>query len=189
MASFEPEVPIHVDPESGIWSTDGLPMIYLPRHFYLNHIEAFTKALGEARSARILYEAGYDSAWQWCEKESVQHRMHGADVFLHYMKRISQRGWGQFTVVKLDRATGDAEVKLDHSVFVEGHRKPAEHTLCYGFSGWFAGALEWVGRDVGLNWKLVGSERQCAGSGRHDHCIFWIRPSDDPGAYHGSAWE
>jgi predicted hydrocarbon binding protein len=187
MASFEPEVPIRVDPETGIWSTDGLPMIYLPRHFYLNHISAFTKALGEAASARILYQAGYDSAWQWCEKESERHGLRGADVFLHYMKRISQRGWGQFKVVELDRTTGEAEVQLDHSVFVEGYGESSDRELCYGVSGWFSGALEWVGRDLGMNWKLVASERQCAGGRQHDHCVFWIRPSDDPDVYHGSS--
>ncbi len=32
-----PEVPIDVDPETGIWRTDGLPMIYLPRHFLVNN--------------------------------------------------------------------------------------------------------------------------------------------------------
>jgi hypothetical protein len=186
MTSLEPEVPIRVDPVTGIWTTDGLPMIYLPRHFYLNHIAAFTKALGETAAARVLYEAGYDSAWQWCEKESAHHGLRGADVFLHYMKRISQRGWGRFTALGLNHETGDAEVQLDHSVFVAGHSGPASHALCSGFSGWFAGALEWVGRDLGLNWRLVASERQCAGDGFHQHCIFRILPSEDPDVYHGS---
>lgn len=29
-----PEVPIEVDPVTGVWRTDGLPMVYLPRHFW-----------------------------------------------------------------------------------------------------------------------------------------------------------
>lgn len=186
MASFQPAVPIQVDPTTGIWSTDGLPMIYLPRHFYLNHIAAFTKALGEQASAQVLYQAGYDSAWQWCEKESVRHNLRGADVFLHYMKRISQRGWGQFNVMRMNQATGEAEIRLDHSVFVAGRSELTLGNHCFGFSGWFGGGLEWVGRDLGLHWRLAASERQCAGDGRHDHCVFWVRPTDDPTLYHGS---
>ena len=41
-----PEVPIDVDPETGIWRTDGLPMIYLPRHFLVNNHVAVEEALG-----------------------------------------------------------------------------------------------------------------------------------------------
>ncbi|KQW20937.1 hypothetical protein ASC80_12285 [Afipia sp. Root123D2] len=184
MASFEPAVPIRVDPETGIWTTDGLPMIYLPRHFYLNHIAAFTKALGEGPALRVLYEAGYESAWQWCEKEAAQHNLHGADVFLHYMKRISQRGWGQFTVLELNRSTGETRVQLDHSVFVAGHSGLEKQSVCSGFAGWFAGALEWVGHSMGFNWKLKATEDECAGDGQHGHCIFWIRPSNEIGIYH-----
>jgi hypothetical protein len=33
MAMANPSVPIKIDPDTGIWSTDGLPMIYMPRHF------------------------------------------------------------------------------------------------------------------------------------------------------------
>jgi len=186
MPSFLPEVPIRVDPETGIWTTDGLPMIYLPRHFYLNHIAAFTEELGEVASARVLYRAGYDSAWQWCEKESAQHDLQGADVFLHYMKRISQRGWGQFTVLSLNRETGESEVQLDHSVFVAGYYGSTKQALCSGFSGWFAGALEWVGQDLGTHWKLTAFEEQCAGDGRHEHCIFRIQRCEDMDVYHGS---
>ena len=40
-----PEVPIDVDPETGIWRTDGLPMIYLPRHFLVNNHLAVEAAL------------------------------------------------------------------------------------------------------------------------------------------------
>ena len=29
-----PKIPIEIDPDTGIWSTNGLPMIYMPRHFF-----------------------------------------------------------------------------------------------------------------------------------------------------------
>lgn len=178
MSQFAPEVPIRVDPDTGIWTTDELPMIYLPRHFYVNHHDAFAKALGKDAYAAILYEAGYTSAWQWCEKESVKHGLSGEAVFYHYMKRLSQRGWGMFSVEAFDAATGEARIRLDHSIYVCHHAGASEENLCYGFSGWFSGALEWVGRDLRLNWNLTASEVQCAAGGKHDHCIFVVRPRD-----------
>lgn len=179
MSQFAPEVPIRVDPETGIWTTDGLPMIYLPRHFYVNHHDAFAKALGKEAYAGILYEAGYTSTWQWCEKESAKHGLRGGDVFLHYIKRLSQRGWGRFSVEEFDITTGHARIRLDHSIYVCHHQDHAKDSLCYGFAGWLAGALEWVGRDLGLGWRLTASEEQCGADGKHDHCIFVVRPRDD----------
>ncbi len=62
-----PEVPIEVDPETGVWTTDGLPMIYLPRHFLVNNHGAVEAALGVEAYSKLLYDAGYDSARAWCE--------------------------------------------------------------------------------------------------------------------------
>ena len=37
---MNPQLPIDVDAQTGIWTTDGLPMIYVPRHFFVNnHVE------------------------------------------------------------------------------------------------------------------------------------------------------
>ena len=37
MSHHTPEMPILVDDETGVWSTDGLPMLYVPRHFFINN--------------------------------------------------------------------------------------------------------------------------------------------------------
>ena len=34
---MKPEVPIEVDSATGEWSVDGVPMILVPRHFFLNN--------------------------------------------------------------------------------------------------------------------------------------------------------
>lgn len=182
MSNRAPQVPIDVDPETGVWSTDGLPMIYLPRHFFVNNHVAVEQALGLETYARILYDAGYKSAWQWCEKEAVTHGLRGLDVFRHYMKRISQRGWGRFTVEDADERTGTARIRVDHSVFVYQHGTAAGRPVCYMFAGWFPGSLEWVGRSQGRDWTLEASEVQCAADGEHDHCVFECRPA--PSALH-----
>ena len=50
-----PAVPIEVDPETGIWRTDGLPMIYLPRHFLVNIQKSVEEAIGADRFRGIMY--------------------------------------------------------------------------------------------------------------------------------------
>ena len=177
MAGNPPSVAIEVDPETGIWTTDGMPMIYMPRHFFLNNHLAVERALGREVYARHLYDAGYRSAWQWCERESKTHSLRGLDIFRHYMKRVSQRGWAQFTIVALNGETGAATVRLDHSVFIYGEGNKPDDRVCYMFAGWMPGALEWAAFDTGKAWKLSGEETQCACEQGRDHCLFEVRPA------------
>jgi hypothetical protein len=176
MTQSAPKLPILVDDETGIWTTDGMPMIYIPRHFYVNHHEAFEKAFGREVLQGVLYEAGYKSAWQWCEKEALVHGLRGLDVFRHYLSRLSLRGWGQFTVLELDEETGIGKVRLDHSIYVEHHGSKTGRTLCYPFGSWLVGSLEWAGKDLGRPWKLEANEVECAGHDGRDGCIFLISP-------------
>jgi predicted hydrocarbon binding protein len=180
MPAVAPAVPIAVDSETGIWTTDGLPMIYIPRHFHVNHHGAIEQALGRERYAEILYRAGYKSTWEWCAKESVTHGLRGLDVVRHYITRISQRGWGQFALEHVDEASGASRIRLQHSVYVCEQAPAPGRCLCYGFAGWFAGGLEWAAQDLGRAWKVTSSEVQCAGDAVHDHCAFEVvpRPSE-----------
>jgi predicted hydrocarbon binding protein len=163
---LKPEVPIAVDAATGQWSVDGIPMILVPRHFFLNNHLAVESALGIEKYSEILFAAGHKSAYLWCEKEAATHGLKGVEVFHHYMKRLSQRGWGQFRVESLDPKTGHARVRVHHSVFA-AERKNAK--ACYMFRGWFPGALEFV---LGNKVQLTSTEIQCAADGRHDHCVF-----------------
>ncbi len=174
-----PQLPIDVAEDSGIWTTDGLPMIYLPRHFFVNnHVEA-EAAIGREAYAAGLYKGGYRSAYFWCEQESKTHGLQGLAVYEHYLKRLSQRGWGQFAFESVDAATGHARIALKHSVFVlaqgiAGVPVSADKS-CYLFAGWFSGAMDWVAQATGATWRTHSSETQCAAEG-HDHCVFTVQP-------------
>jgi predicted hydrocarbon binding protein len=172
-----PAVPIEVDDETGVWTTDSLPMLYVPRHFFINNHKAIEEALGTEAYAKQLYDAGYKSAWHWCEKEAAAHGLRGEAVFHHYMKRLSQRGWGLFRVEQLDMEQGTARVRLDNSAFVYEYGPHAERRVCYMFAGWFPGSLEWVAQDLGRPLKLKAEEVQCASEAGQDHCIFEVTPA------------
>jgi predicted hydrocarbon binding protein len=170
---LKPQVPIQVDAATGEWSVDGIPMILVPRHFFLNNHLAFESALGLEAYSKLLFDAGHKSAYVWCEKEAATYGLKGAEVFHHYMKRLSQRGWGQFRVESVDPQTGRARVQVRHSVFAV-ERKNAK--TCYMFRGWFPGSLELVGSLLGKKFRLTSEEIQCAAEGGQDHCIFETGP-------------
>ena len=73
MAKIAPQLPIEVDSETGIWTSDALPMLYVPRHFFVNNHMGIEEVLGADAYAEILYKAGYKSAWHWCETVSYTH--------------------------------------------------------------------------------------------------------------------
>jgi predicted hydrocarbon binding protein len=168
-----PQVPIDVDPTTGIWRTDGLPMIYLPRHFFVNYYMAMEQALGREKHNALLYAASHKSAYEWSIAEAKTHGLRDIGVFRHYLKRMSQRGWAQFIIEAIDLAAGTARVRVDHSAFALQLGRTGRKE-CAMFSGSFAGCLEWAAADAGMPAKFAAEEAQCASEG-HDHCQFAIR--------------
>ena len=175
MSYHAPEMPIQVDDETGVWTTDALPMLYVPRHFFINNHQAIEEEIGADRYADILYKAGYKSAWHWCEKEAELHGMKGAEVFEHYMRRLSQRGWGLFSIEQLDIAAGTARVRLDHSAFVYFYGK-VDRKVDYMFTGWFAGAMDQIAQAEGLTIKTQAKQTQCAAETGVDYGLFEVTP-------------
>jgi hypothetical protein len=147
MAKIAPQLPIEVDSETGIWSSDALPMLYVPRHFFVNNHMGIEEVLGADAYAEILYKAGYKSAWHWCEKEAECHGLEGVAVFEHYMKRLSQRGWGLFGR------------KVD-----------------YMFTGWFAGAMDQILAARGSQIRTVAEQVYGGSEEGHEDGLFTVKP-------------
>lgn len=175
MTTIAPEMPIEVDTETGVWTTDALPMLYVPRHFFVNNHIAIEQEIGPERYAEILYGAGYKSAWHWCEKESALHGLAGEEVFEHYMNRLSQRGWGIFTIEDLNLESGTARIRLDHSAFVYVYGK-VDRKVDYMFTGWFAGAMDQINAASGHALKTRAEQTQSAAENSCDHGVFVVQP-------------
>ena len=168
-------VPVRVDPETGEWSVDGVPMILVPRHFFVNNQRAVEELLGPETSSELFREPGDRSAREWCAKEAETHALSGAEIFHHYMKRLSQRGWAQFSVEHLDTAAGYARVRVGHSVFVAERGSQAGREVCYMFEGWLEGALGYIMTAKGNSQQLRCREVQCAAEGS-EQCLFEVKP-------------
>ena len=178
MAQMAPELPISVDSETGVWTTDALPMLYVPRHFFINNHVAVEEALGAQKYAEILYHAGYKSAWHWCEKEAELHDISGEAVFEHYMLRLSQRGWGLFITEQIDLESGTAQVRLEHSAFVYQMGKVGRKVE-YMFPGWFAGAMDKILAARGSALRTAAEQTQSAAESGCDVGIFVVKPLTD----------
>ncbi len=175
MTKTAPELPIEVDSETGVWTTDALPMLYVPRHFFINNHKAIEDALGAEKYAEILYHAGYKSAFHWCEKEAECHGLSGVDVFEHYMLRLSQRGWGKFITEQIDLDAGTARVRLEHSAFVYQMGK-VNRKIEYMFTGWFAGAMDQILEASGKQLRTQAEQTQSAAETGCDVGYFDVAP-------------
>ena len=175
MTLMAPELPISVDSETGVWTTDALPMLYVPRHFFINNHVAIEQALGVETYAKILYDAGYKSAWYWCEKEAELHGLEGVAVFEHYMNRLSQRGWGKFVTEAIDLEAGTAKVRLEHSCFVYQLGKTGKREE-YMFTGWFAGAMDQILAARAIDLRTRAEQTQSGAEAGCDVGYFDVSP-------------
>ena len=167
-----PEVPIDVDPATGIWRTDRLPMIYLPRHFLVNNHVAVEEALGREAYRGVLRRSTEKSAIHWCKSESKTHGIDPEMTFRHYFRRLSQRGWGQFSVDSLDVAGGGGEISLRNSVFALEAGVEAKRRVCYMFEGFMSGAFKYLLESRGRISPVSCDETQCSAEGKHEDCRF-----------------
>jgi predicted hydrocarbon binding protein len=168
----DPEVPIDVDPETGIWRTDGLPMVYLPRHFLVNNHVAVEAALGREAYRAILLAATEQSARHWCRSEATTHGLAPEATFRHYFKRLSQRGWGQFAIDELDIGQRRGRISVRNSVFALEAGRSADQPRCYMFEGFVTGALRFLLEDAATPLRVSCRETRCSASGRDEQCQF-----------------
>jgi len=150
-------------------------MLYVPVHFFVNNHLAIEKELGVERYAKLLYVAGYTSAWTWCEHEAEVHDLGGVAVFEHYMSRLSQRGWGRFEILDIDLAGATASVAVLHSVF---HRPDEADTRSgdYMFTGWFAGAMDQILAASGQNTRTRAEQVFHEGQTEAPYGLFRVHP-------------
>ncbi|MBR0663644.1 4-vinyl reductase [Roseomonas hellenica] len=170
----QPQVPIDVDPETGIWRTDGLPMIYLPRHFLVNLQKGIEAAIGVEAYRTILYGSSDLSALQWCREEARTHGLTPLDTFRHHLKRLSQRGYGLLEITALDAVAGTAVITIRNSAFALGYGPGTGRPVCSMFEGSFAGGMRFVLEQAGHPGEPVCREVACAADG-HAECRFELR--------------
>ncbi|MFE5708782.1 DUF5943 domain-containing protein [Rhodococcus koreensis] len=171
-----PEVPIEVDRSTGRWSTDSLPMLYVPLHYFVNNHRAIEAEIGRERYAELLYHAGYQSAWTWCEHEQREHGISGVAVLEHYITRLSQRGWGLFALVDCDLTAATASIELTNSSFNDAAGL-ANEAGDYMFTGWFAGAMDQILDAQGSPFRTRARQVSLEGRNGAHRGLFMVTPA------------
>ena len=171
---MQPTIQIDVDEASGIWRTDGLPMVYVPRHFMVNMHKEIEQTLGREAYEAMLGRSGEKSAFHWCKRQSELLGASERDVFAFYLQRLSERGWGRFSIEQLDLDRLTARITLRDSIYVLEAESPTAASTCYMFEGFLIGAMQFVCAMLGVNPRaIICREVQCAAMGASE-CRFEV---------------
>jgi hypothetical protein len=172
---MQPAVKIDVDEASGIWRTDGLPMVYVPRHFMVNMHKEIEQTLGRSEYRAMLERSGARSARFWCQSQADLLGLPAPEIFAHYLKRLSERGWGRFAIKALDPVGLTAQIALQDSIYVLEAKEQASAPTCYMFEGFLIGAMQFLcdAQDVQAA-AISCHETACAATGAPE-CRFEVR--------------
>jgi len=154
---MQPQVGIDVNEKTGVWCTDGLPMLYIPRHFMVNVHDGVEAALGRECYRRVLAQTGHRSAYSWCKQQVEEQGVSKNQVLEHYLQRLSVRGWGQFTLREIDLDQPRVAISLRNSLYVLAREGKAKQPVCYMFEGFFTGAIQYLMEEHGA----TGADLQC----------------------------
>ena len=166
-------VKVVVDPDTGIWSVDGQPMILQPRHAWVGAHKEFERTFGLEAYRNALHDATYWAARIWCDHEAKTFGIRGAAIFEHYVKRMGQRGFAQISIERFDPERAVAELRVEHSVYVAEYGPGTGRKTCYMFEGAFSGGIEAAFASLGHEVTCRAEEVQCGAEGA-DHCRFLI---------------
>lgn len=171
---MQPAVQIEVDEVSGIWCTDGLPMVYVPRHFMVNMHREIEQTLGRPAYEAMLCRSGAKSARFWCHQQANLLEKPATEIFAHYLKRLSERGWGRFSIEALDPQRLCATIVLEDSIYVLEAKGQAEASTCYMFDGFLIGAMQFLCDVQGIQPDdITCHEAACAATGASE-CRFEV---------------
>ena len=150
---------------------DTVPMVLMPRWFFVAIKKQVQKLCGPDAARRVLYEAGWEGAQKWARVQ-MESGLNGRAVMEQYMNSAGLRGWGNLKVSEYDEEAARVVVKLYNSSVAE-ETGVAEGCVCDHLPGSIAGAMTAILEHKGIKRDLVGKEVQCL-SGGASHCIFEV---------------
>jgi hypothetical protein len=131
--------------EAGRLVLNGQEMILLPRHFFRYILREVRHAVGPENFRRVFRKAGHDGAVTFCRRYREAHGCGPREAVEGYFREMSLRGWGRFSVLRLDPEAGAAEVLLESSAVPEEGELPAGHVT---WEGAVVGALRFLNESL-----------------------------------------
>jgi len=145
---------LSLDPDGSL-TLNGLPMILLPRHFFLYIMEQVEAVAGPEALGRIYRKAGFDGAVTFCRRYAEVHHTQPRATVAGYLDEMSHRGWGRFEIVALDERVGRLEVRLYNSALSSARLRAPRHEVWVGA---MEGAMSYLAESMGRPHAFAGRE-------------------------------
>ncbi|HEY3128740.1 MAG TPA: DUF5943 domain-containing protein [Acidobacteriota bacterium] len=117
---------------------NGQEMILLPRHFFRYILREVQAVAGTEAFRRIFEKAGHDGAVTFCRRFREVHGCTPEEAVRGYLKEMSLRGWGRFSILRLEPERGYLDVLLQNSALAAEGELPSGHII---WEASMAGAL------------------------------------------------
>ncbi len=160
--------------KEGSLTLDAIPMILMPRWFFVAILKQVEKIAGREAAERIYYAAGYEGADKWARAHMETMRLSGVAVMAQYLGSAERRGWGRFEILEFVENEGRGRFRLHHSAVAE-EMGCTSSLACIHLPGSLAGAFQTILDCQGIDLKVLGREIKCRSKG-DDYCEFVIEP-------------
>jgi Domain of unknown function (DUF5943) len=125
---------------------NGQAMILLPRHFFRYILRDVNAVSGSEAFRRIFWKVGHDGAVTFCRRFQEVHQCAPREAVEGYLNEMSLRGWGQFSIVRLQPETGHMEVVLKNSALEAEEGSPPGNMI---WEGAMSGAMTFLRESLG----------------------------------------
>ena len=153
---------------------DTVPMVLMPRWFFVAIKKQVEKLGGEQISRKVFYEAGYEGATLWAQTQIREAGLSGKAIMEQYLGSASLRGWGRFSILSFEMDAGKGHFRLYHSAVAEETGRRAG-PVCDHLPGSLAGAFQAILDYGGKTLKVIGRELKCKSQGEQ-FCEFIVEP-------------
>jgi len=116
----------------GALTLNAQAMVLLPRHFFRYILREVKAAASPEAFQKIFWTAGRDGAVTFCRRFQEGHGCTPRQAVEGYLKEMSLRGWGQFTIQRLAPETGEIEVALHNSALAPEGDLPSGNMIWEG---------------------------------------------------------
>ena len=152
---------------------DTVPMILMPRWFFVGIMKRVVSEAGPQIASKIYYAAGYEGAYNW-SKVQIENGLRGMDIIKQYLGSMTHRGWGRFEILKFDDVKGQANYRLHHSALALELGQTGK-AGCLWVPGALAGSMQAVLESKGNPLKVRSRETRCLSEGQ-PYCEYIVAP-------------
>jgi len=159
--------------ENNCLKLDTVPMILMPRWFFVGIMKRVVTEAGPDIASKIYYAAGYEGAYNW-SKVQIEKGLKGLDIIEQYLGSMTHRGWGRFEILNFDEERGKGNFRLHNSALALERGRTGE-SICLWVPGAMSGSMQAILEQHGSELKVHGRETQCLSAGQ-PFCEFIVEP-------------